>query len=414
MLELIARIRLEYSDDEEAALKRLAKAIPDVAPADLRRWREAGLLQHRMLDDSVRYFRREPSNLFRFCDEARDRRQARPADAGFDLEAHLRAVIEAARPGQVEVVPVKHRISYTLTLPPGRAKAGSVVRAWLPYAQEYRQQQEVKLISTSPASPVIAPVGIKDGKVQRHAQRTLYFEQIVQEPERELKFSAVFEYTSRAYYPAMDEARARPLPADFDRQYLAERLPHIAFTADLRRAVKQAVGEERNPLLRARQIFAFVDREIRYAAEEEYAIIPSFSEKALRSRKGDCGIQGTLFITMCRAAGIPARWQSGFQTKPGQINMHDWAEFYVEPWGWLPADPSYGLQKSDDPRVKWFYFGHQDAYRLIVNLDYGSPLLPAKESLRSEPADFQRGEVEIDGRNAYFNEWDYDMKVEYP
>jgi len=41
--------------------------------------------------------------------------------------------------------------------------------------------------------------------------------------------------------------------------------------------------------------------------------------------------------------------------------------------------------------VREFYFGHQDSYRLIVNLDYGSPLVPAKQSLRSEPADFQRG-----------------------
>jgi hypothetical protein len=93
--------------------------------------------------------------------------------------------------------------------------------------------------------------------------------------------------------------------------------------------------------------------------------------------------------------------------------MHDWAEFYVEPWEWLPADPSYGLRTSDDPKVRHFYFGHQDAYRLIVNLDYGMPLVPPKHSLRSEPADFQRGEVEIDGKNLYFDEWDWEMKFEW-
>jgi len=123
-------------------------------------------------------------------------------------------------------------------------------------------------------------------------------------------------------------------------------------------------------------------------------------------------VQGTLFITMCRAAGIPARWQSGWETKPVNWNMHDWAEFYVEPWGWLPCDPSYGVQKSVDPAVRDFYFGHQDSYRMIVNLDYGCPLVPAKKSLRSEPADFQRGEVELDGRNLYFDQWDYNFKFE--
>src|SRR5204862_7534420 len=102
---------------------------------------------------------------------------------------------------------------------------------------------------------------------------------------------------------------------------------------------------------------------------------------------------------MRRAAGLPALRQSGWENKPVGWNMHDWAEFYVEPWGWLPADASYGLQKSDDPRVREFYLGHQDSYRMIVNRDYGYPLVPEKKSLRSERADLQRGEVEIDGRN---------------
>ena len=46
---------------------------------------------------------------------------------------------------------------------------------------------------------------------------------------------------------------------------------------------------------------------------------------------------------------------------------------------------------------------------MIVNLDYGHPLTPPRKSLRSEPADFQRGEVELDGKNLYFEQWDYDF-----
>ena len=88
--------------------------------------------------------------------------------------------------------------------------------------------------------------------------------------------------------------------------------------------------------------------------------------------------------------------------------MHDWSEIYVEPWGWLPADASYGVQKkSDDPRVRDFFCGHMDPYRMIVNLDYSQPFQPPKASYRSEPTDFQRGEVEIDGHNLYFDEWEY-------
>ena len=92
--------------------------------------------------------------------------------------------------------------------------------------------------------------------------------------------------------------------------------------------------------------------------------------------------------------------------------MHDWAEVYVSPWGWLPVDVSYGLQESADPKIREFYFGHLDSYRLIVSLDYGWPLDPSKKYLRSEPADFQRGEVEIDGRNLYFDEWEWRIQFE--
>jgi len=44
---------------------------------------------------------------------------------------------------------------------------------------------------------------------------------------------------------------------------------------------------------------------------------------------------------------------------------------------------------------------------MIVNLDYGRTLDPPKHSFRSEPIDFQRGEIEIDGHNLYFDEWEY-------
>jgi len=417
MKQILKHLRQEYSLSPQQMLDKVKGKIPDATDNDLERWRAAGQLQYRMIDGQVGYFRREPSNLLRFCDEARTR-CGNPAasDGKFVLTDHLATVIdEAKRTGQVEVAPIRHRIKYQLTVPANAAgaKKGSLLRVWLPFPQEYRQQREVKLISASPADPKIAPVGIKDGQILPNAQRTAYFEKRIDDPARPSVFEIVFEYASYAYYPTLRDEDAKPLPANFDKTWLAPRPPHILFTPRMKEAVAQVVGDKTNPLAKARKIFHYVDSKMRYCAEEEYCLIPSFSTKALTSLKGDCGIQGTLFITMCRAAGIPARWQSGWETKPINWNMHDWAEFYVEPWGWLPADPSYGLQKSDREDIREFYFGHQDSYRLIVNLDYGSPLVPAKQSLRSEPADFQRGEVELDGRNLYFNEWDYDIQFQW-
>jgi transglutaminase-like putative cysteine protease len=240
----------------------------------------------------------------------------------------------------------------------------------------------------------------------------LYFEQTIEDPSKPITFNAVYEYTSRAYHPKLDARDVRPLPSEWGDQYLKERSPHIAFTPQLRAKVKEIAGDETNALEKVRKIYRWIDANIPWAAEEEYAIIPCLSMHGFNNTRGDCGVQSMLFITMCRIAGVPARWQSGWETKPVDWNMHDWAEVYIEPWGWLPCDVSYGLQKSDDLRVREFYIGHQDSYRMIVNTDYGCPLVPPKQSLRSEPADFQRGEVEIDGRNLYFDEWDYEFKFE--
>jgi len=425
-LEIIRRTRQDYSLDAAGLVGKLRDSIPDVTAEDVERWRRAGEAQWRMLDGQVKYFRREPANIFRFCDEAKKRRDEHAAKAGktapkvpdsdTQLDRHLAEIVAAAeRTGRAEVLPVRHKVRHRLTVRPDRpgAKAGSLVRCWLPFPQVYRQQGEVKLIRTSPAEHVLAPNAVDGDPVTGAPQRTVYLERWIEDPAQPVAFEEEFEYVFAAYYPALDESQVRQLPAGAMAGYLAERPPHIVFTPELKSEVARVVGDEANPLARVRKIFHHHNATIRYCAEEEYGIIPSFARHVFERRRGDCGVQAILFITMCRIAGVPARWQSGFETKPWGWNMHDWAEFYVEPWGWLPADPSYGLRKSDDPRVGEFYIGHLDPYRMIVNLDYGSTLHPPKPSLRSEPADFQRGEVEIDGRNLYYDEWEWDVQLQW-
>jgi hypothetical protein len=73
---------------------------------------------------------------------------------------------------------------------------------------------------------------------------------------------------------------------------------------------------------------------------------------------------------------------------------------------------SFGLQKSEDPAIKWFFLGGMDAYRWIINSDYSQNLYPAKICPRSETIDFQRGEVEWEGGNLYFDQWDWRFRVE--
>jgi hypothetical protein len=170
------------------------------------------------------------------------------------------------------------------------------------------------------------------------------------------------------------------------------------------------VGDEQNPYLKAQLLFAWVDNNTPWASAREYSSIPCIPEYAVQNHHGDCGIQTLFFITLCRISGIPARWQSGWELQPPDDSMHDWGMIYFEPYGWVPMDVTYGLRKSNDPQLHWFYLSGMDSYRIIFNDDISQPFTPAKQHFRSETVDSQRGEVEWSGGNLYFDKWDWDFE----
>ena len=78
------------------------------------------------------------------------------------------------------------------------------------------------------------------------------------------------------------------------------------------------------------------------------------------------------------------------------------------------SDQSFGIPTfAQNEEEKYFYLGGIEPWRMIVNSDYGMPLIPEKKYPRSETVDFQRGEVEWNGGNLYFPKWDYSMQIEY-
>ncbi len=128
-----------------------------------------------------------------------------------------------------------------------------------------------------------------------------------------------------------------------------------------------------------------------------------------------------MFIALCRLNGIPARWQSGWKLFPDETIIHDWAEIYLAPWGWVPVDPymavyatRYATSLSPEQRLdlRDFYFGGLDHYRMAVNCDHSQPLTPSKHSIRSDDVDFQRGELECGNRNLYFDQFTYGLTVQ--
>ncbi len=403
--DVLDRIRFDFRKTEEDVLAEIREFMPDVTPQHLVQWREMNHLWFRFVDGQNWYFNRGVRNLLRLNAEVRKLRTISGKPTEFYVN-HIADVIKAASTSSTPyVLPTRLRISYQLTLKPGAVPPGEIVRCWLAYPIECNTQKDIKLIESFPE--------VKHTAAPNYPQRTLYFEQPASASDEATVFKVVYEYTSLAQYQTVDPAKVVPYDVNSElfKTYTASRDPHLVFTPEIVASAKEAVGDETNPYLMAKNIYDWVVTNITYTSMLEYSTVPNLSAWSMKYRQGDCGVFGLLFIVMCRSVGVPARWQSGWSPEPGETDMHDWAEFYVEPYGWLHADPSRGVIDSPDPLIRDFHFGNFDCYRLVCNSDYGRPLDPPKRFPRSETVDFQRGEVEYSGNNLYYDKWSYSFEA---
>lgn len=105
----------------------------------------------------------------------------------------------------------------------------------------------------------------------------------------------------------------------------------------------------------------------------------------------------------------PARWQSGWTfTNSDYDDIHDWAEIYLTPYGWVPVDVTYGRLDSGDPSLKWFYLGGLDSFRIAFNDDFFADLRSIQAFFRSDTA--TRNAVRSNGREVIcYDKWSYDF-----
>src|SRR5690606_27879610 len=155
--------------------------------------------------------------------------------------------------------------------------------------------------------------------------------------------------------------------------------------------------------------------EIPWAGAREYSTITNISDYALHAGHADCGQQTLLLIALLRMNGIPARWQSGMVWSDGDYgkywNLHDGGLFYLEPYGWLPRDVTFG-GFGDADGMGWGCLGGLEAHRSAFNGDAGSGCAPPKQPCRSAAGDSQGGEAEWNGGNLYVDQWDDDFDAQ--
>lgn len=131
---------------------------------------------------------------------------------------------------------------------------------------------------------------------------------------------------------------------------------------------EEAIGSKRedNKLVQARALYDYIIDNMRYMKHGEYG--KGDAVYACDVRTGNCTEFHSLFISLARSVGIPARFSIGAsipsdRNEGGIDGYHCWAEFYAE-GKWWPVDISEGNKYT---ALATYYFGRHPANRIELS-----------------------------------------------
>jgi transglutaminase-like putative cysteine protease len=168
---------------------------------------------------------------------------------------------------------------------------------------------------------------------------------------------------------------AKATRAELQRGLQADRL--VTLSPRIRKMADEITAGKQGTLEQAHAIYLYVLNNMTYDKTK-----PGYgkgdTERACDIKAGNCTDFHSLFMSLARAKGIPARFVIGFPLTAKEnltTGYHCWAEFYVEGKGWVPVDPSEA-SKSSDANVRTAFFGNLDADRLEFTIGRDLKLNP--------------------------------------
>lgn len=379
--EMFERLPGEYPYTREEALAIVQKKIPVFTMEDLQEQMDLRNVHCLYVDGQVRILKSFDETLFSVVDEVYNRVPKDPnAPAPINYTDHAMAIMK-----EKGSMTNRIHVRQTMKLKDELFTPGMFLRAHLPVAAACSQQSDIRIEKIFPQGGMVSP--------EDSLQRTVCWEL---NPQENPEFTVEYSYLHKEVYKDAYNGKGKAGVYDFD---LEEQAPHIVFTPFIRSLCAELTEGIDDPLMKARAFFDFITKNMKYTHVPEYYCIENIAEGCARNYNGDCGIFALLFITLCRCAGIPARWQSGMSANPKWVLCHDWAKFYVEPYGWMYVDASYGTtaNRLGKEERRQFLFGNLDPYRMVANRKFQAPFAIPKDHWRADPYDNQEGELETTG-----------------
>lgn len=389
-------IAARYTVSQEEALEIMRQRIPDMTAQELEELRLSDKADWMYMEGKVKYIDCFSDTLYKTYPEL----WARTKEGDQSDYSLLQELVDSVSDGQE--IRARIHIRHNMRLSPAAVEEGRRLFVHMPVPKERDGVEHLKIIAVRPEPMSIAP--------DDAPQPTVYFETAAKAGQ---VFSLEYQLEHKVIYRDLSKVDPHEVAAaqisEREKASLAEEPPHICFTPYLRALAAELAGRETNPLKIARAFYDYITTKTDYRFVRDYCSIDNLPEYCALNRRGDCGVQALLFITLCRIAGIPAKWQSGLDAKPGDVGEHDWAMFYVPSVGWAHADLSYGGSSYvRGARKRWdFFFGNIDPYRIPINNGFQKEFDPPKRHWRIDPYDNQCGEAEYEDRGITVKELVY-------
>lgn len=386
--ERIRRLPTQYPWTKEQALAKLQELVPGITEEEFDQWEMSGRIDFIYVRGEKRYFVRFHKSIIKYP-ELMEKAGITVSPVNDWLDPMIREIKEKGSLSRRITLETALYVDEEYFVP------GEYL-AHLPFPARCAQQSDIQLLAGDPdgIAPEDAPA------------RSAYWRRTLTQWQKfPLRYSYVstIRYADLLHKPAPDQPlylNALPPRADD----LAESGAYIRFTPYLRALAEELTAGETTAVGKAWKFYEFATTQVKYSFMRDYFQVDNLGEYCAVNLKGDCGLQALLFINLCRIAGIPARWQSGMAVEPTYTGSHDWAQFYLDGWGWLFADPSFGgsAYRYGNSERHQFYFGNLDPMRMVANREYQAELKPELHVLRVDPYDNQSGEMERIGAELPF------------
>lgn len=400
--EMMLRTPPDYPYTRAEALALVREHIPDFSEEEFDQRVDLGKIGWIYLDGEMRFFGR----FFQTMCKAEPAFAKRAGVTTYGVESAQKgsqtdSLLDRTRKKLMAQGQISNRIRIAarVKLKDEFFTPGMFIRAHLPIPCACDQQSDIRIEKVYPENAIIAP--------EDALQRTVCWEENMEENH---EFYVEYSYIHTAKYHDLTKI----VPAREQPSFCTEEeAPHILFTPYIRQLVDSLTEGTDDPLEKARRFYDFISLNMKYTFMPGYFILENIAETCARNFTGDCGIFALLFLTLCRCAGIPAQWQSGFTAEPGFVGGHDWVRFYIAPYGWLYADTSYGTAavRADNEERRKFYFGNLDPFRMVANNAFQRDFTVPKAHWRADPYDNQVGEMESAHRGFAFPEYERSKEI---